>query len=84
MAADPTIITENDIRLFLIDKTGDDNYLLDDQEYTPEEIRTDQREAGVPIFQLPHLPSRSHGIAALPARILCPEIEAFHTLSTRF
>lgn len=38
MAVDPTLITENDIRLFMIDKTSDDNYLLDDVEFTPEEI----------------------------------------------
>lgn len=38
MAVDPSIITENDIRLFMIDKTSDDNYLLNDVEFTPEEI----------------------------------------------
>jgi hypothetical protein len=38
MAIDPTIITDNDIRLFMIDKSADDNYLLDDVEFTEEEI----------------------------------------------
>ena len=38
MPADPSIITANDIRLFMIDKTADDNYLLDDTDFTDEEI----------------------------------------------
>lgn len=38
MPTDPRIVTEADIRLFLIDKTEDDNYLLDNVEFTPEEI----------------------------------------------
>jgi hypothetical protein len=58
MAVDPTIITEDDIRLFLIDKTGDDNYLLQDQEYTPEEIAKahglaiDKFNSTLPLIQL--------------------------------
>jgi hypothetical protein len=33
-------VTEMDIRLFMRDLDGDKNYLLDDVEFSPEEIRT--------------------------------------------
>ena len=38
MAIDPSIITENDIRLFMLDRTSEDNFLLDDVEFTQDEI----------------------------------------------